>query len=393
MAAKQAQGSFFKTVFQGEVEFDAERFLVEVEALFTSEDLREEVRWRLDVLKELAAIPDLAEATQGLKDRLTQAFTAGADENAILEQLKQLTEVRGQDGQAIDLRRFLKRSKRTYTEAEYRIILGKKMENTRAHLVNLAAFYPEAEGELNRLIKALGIMREKLDNPAVRVMDIKAQEDKLRETTTFHIYEDLKVRFLRDWLAKFTSLSAAEIAGLPTEEVQRLIQEHQRHQLSQLVKHKIALSDQDMTEHLGVHDTLECEFQDPGFWDGAPAPVRQGFKQWILGTVQAFGMLKGQRYACFQSQSDKDQFLLFGLGVSSLPKTVGQPMVMVPYLKPFTRKASYLLEIRRREIGDAQAYYHELVHYVIPFLYAFDQMKDFKVSKELLTFFNNRYTA
>jgi hypothetical protein len=210
---------------------------------------------------------------------------------------------------------------------------------------------------------------------------------------TFHIYEDLKIRFLRDWLAKFTSLSAAEIAGMPTEEVQRLIQEHQRHQLSQLVKYKIALTDHDMTEHLGVHDTLECEFHNAGFWDGATPAVRQGFKQWILGTVQAFGMLKGQRYACFQSQTDKDQYLLFGLGVSSLPKSVGEPMVMVPYLKPFTRKATYLLEVRRREIGDAQTYYHELVHYVIPFLYAFDQMKDFKVSKELLTFFNNRYTA
>lgn len=393
MAAKQVQGSFFKTVFQGEVEFDAERFLVEVEALFKSEDLREEVRWRLDVLKELASLPDLTEATQGLKDRLTQVFTAGGDEQAILDQIKQLTEIQGRNGEPIDLRRFLKRSKRTYTEPEYRIILGKKLENTRTHLVNLVAFYPEAEAELNKLIKALGMMREKLNNQAIRVMDIKAQEDKLRETMTFHIYEDLKIRFLRDWLAKFTSLSAAEIAGMPTEEVQRLIQEHQRHQLSQLVKHKIALTDHDMTEHLGVHDTLECEFHDAGFWDGATPAVRQGFKQWILGTVQAFGMLKGQRYACFQSQTDKDQFLLFGLGVSSLPKTVGEPMVMVPYLKPFTRKATYLLEVRRREIGDAQTYYHELVHYVIPFLYAFDQMKDFKVSKDLLTFFNNRYTS
>ncbi len=393
MAPKQVQGSFFKTVFQGEVEFDAERFLVEVEALFKSEDLREEVRWRLDVLKELASLPDLAEATQGLKNRLTQVFTSGGDEQAILAQIKQLTEIQGHNGEALDLRRFLKRTKRTYTEPEYRVILGKKLENTRTHLVNLLAFYPEAEGELSKLVKALGMMREKLDNQAIRVMDIKAQEDKLRETMTFHIYEDLKIRFLRDWLAKFTSLSAAEIAGMPTEEVQRLIQEHQRHQLSQLVKHKIALADQDMTELLGVHDTLECEYQDAGFWDGAAPQVRQGFKQWILGTVQAFGMLKGQRYACFQSQTDKDQYLLFGLGVSSLPKSVGEPMVMVPYLKPFTRKATYLLEVRRREIGDAQTYYHELVHYVIPFLYAFDQMKDFKVSKELLTFFNNRYTA
>jgi hypothetical protein len=392
MAAK-TQSSFFKTVSQGEAEFNAERFMVEVELQFPSEDIREEVRWRLDVLKELAGMPDLAEATAGLKDRLSQVFSAGGDEKALLDKLKGLTEIAGAHGEMLDLRHFLKRGRRTYTEQEYRGILGKKLDNTRHHVANLIAFYPEAEGELNKLVKVLALMREKLDNEALRVGDIKGQEDKLRETTAFHMYEDLKVKFLRDWLARFTSVPPAEIAGKSMEEVQKLIVEHQRHQLSQLVKHKIAMSDMDMTEHLGVHDTLECEFQDPVFWKDAPEAVRQGFKHWILGTVQAFGMLKGLRYACFQSQTDKDQFLLFGVGVSSLPKDPGQPMVMVPYLKPFTRKANYLLEVRKRDIGDAQSYHHELVHYVLPFLYAFDQMKDFKIAKELLVFFNTRYSA
>jgi hypothetical protein len=392
MAAK-TQSGFFKTVHQGEVEFDAERFLVEVESQFPSEDVREEVRWRLDVLKELANLPELSEATEGLKHRLTQVFSSGGEEKAVLDKLKTLTEIEGAKGEMLDLRRFLKRGRRTYTEAEYRVILTKKLDNTRGHVSNLIAFYPEAEGELNKLVKVLAMLSQKLDNQSVRVADIKTQEDKLRETTTFHIYEDLKVKFLRDWLARFTTLSAAEIAGMNPDEVQKLILEHQRHQVSQLVKYKVVLSDMDMTEHLGVHDTLECEFTDSAFWSQATEPVRQGFKQWILGAVQAFGMLKGLRYACFQSQTDKDQFLLFGIGVSSLPKNVGQPMVMVPYLKPFTRKATYLLEVRRRDIGDTEAYHHELVHYVIPFLYAFDQMKDFKISKDLMTFFNNRYSA
>ena len=390
MAAK-TQSTFFRTVTSSD--FDAERFMVEVEAQFPSEDIREEVRWRLDVLKELASMPDLAQATTGLKNRLSQVFSAGGDEKTLLEKLKGLTEVEGAQGEMLDLRRFLKRGRRSYTEPEYRVILGKKLDNTRQHVANLIAFYPDAEGELNKLVKVLEVMQGKLNNEAVRVAEVKSQEDKLRETSTFHIYEDLKVKFLRDWLARFTNLGAGEIEGKSVEEVQKLIVEHQRHQLSQLVKHKIALSDMDMTEHLGVHDTLECEFQDSVFWKDASEAVRQGFKHWILGAVQAFGMLRGLRYACFQSQTDKDQFLLFGVGVSTLPKDPGQPMVMVPYLKPFTRKANYLLEVRKREIGEAQAYHHELVHYVLPFLYAFDQMKDFKIAKELLVFFNTRYSA
>jgi len=391
MATAKPSPTFFKSVHAGEAEFEATRFLVEVEAQFPSEAVREEVHWRLEVLKELAAQPELAEATAGLKKKLSQIFSAGGEEHAILEQLKALTEIQGRDGERLDLRRFLKRGRRTYTEEEYRVILGKKLDNTGGHVANLTAFYPEAEAELNKLVKALSAIRERLKDPGAKVADIKAQEDKLRETPTFHTYEELKTRFLQGWLSRFGTLTAEQVKGMPAEEVQRLIQEHQRHQLSQLVKQKIALTEMDMTEQLGVHDTLECEFRDTGFWQSASPGVRDGFKLWILDTVQAFGMLKGHRYACFQSQTDKDQYLLFGLGVSALPTTLGQPMLMVPYVKPFTRKAAYLLEIRKRDIGNADAYYRELVHYVIPFLFAFDQMKEFKVSKELLTWFNNRY--
>jgi len=392
MAAK-TQSAFFKTVFQGDVEFDAERFLVEVEAQFPSEDIREEVRWRLDVLKEVANLPELVEGTAGLKHRLSEVFSAGGDEQVVLDKLKRLTEIQGANGEMLDLRRFLKRGRRSYTEAEYRVILAKKLDNTGQHVANLVAFYPDAADELNKLERVLEALRKRLNSATVPVSEIKTQEDKLRETTTFRMYEDLKIRFLRDWIARFTTLTPAEIAGKTTEEVQKLILEHQRHQISQLVKQKVVLCDTDMTEHLGVHDTLECEFRETAFWKDAHEAVRQGFRQWILGAVQAFGMLKGMRYATFQSQTDKDQFLLFGLGVSALPQAGGKPLVMVPYMKPFTRKANYLLEVRKRDMGDTQAYYHELVHYVLPFLYAFDQMKEFKIGKELLIFFNTRYSS
>lgn len=391
MADAKPDVSFFRTLYEGQVDFDAERFLVEVEAQFDSPEVREEVRWRLNVLSEISALAELAEASSVLKDQLTRIFSAGGDETAVLAKLKNLTEVPGKDGKPIDLRRFLKRNRRTLSESEYRGILAKKLENTRLHLENLIAFYPDAEGELQKLVKALHMLRGKLDDPKNRTADIKEQEDRLRATMTFQIYEDLKIRFLKDWLARFTSLSEAEIAGMTPEEIQRMILEHQRHQMTQLLKTKIQLVDLDMTEHLGVHDTLEGEFKDTGFWRTANQNARAGFRQWVLSAVQAFGMLKGQRYAFFQSEDDRDQYLLFGLGVSALPTAPDQPIRMVPYIKPFTRKVGYLLEIRKRELTNQEEYHHELLHYVMPFLFAFDQMKDFKLSKDLLQFFNSRY--
>jgi hypothetical protein len=391
MADAKPDVTFFRTLYQGQVDFDAERFLVEVEAQFDSPDVREEVRWRLNVLSEISGLAELAEASTVLKDQLTRIFSAGGDEAAVLAKLKSLTEIPGKDGKPIDLRRFLKRNRRTFSESEYRGILAKKLENTRLHLENLIAFYPDAEGELQKLVKALHMLRSKLDDPSNRTADIKEQEDRLRTTMTFQIYEDLKIRFLKDWLARFTSLSEAEIAGMTPEEIQRMILEHQRHQMTQLLKTKIQLVDADMREHLGVHDTLEGEFKDAGFWRHANQNARTGFRQWVLSAVQAFGMLKGQRYAFFQSEDDRDQYLLFGLGVSALPATPDQPIRMVPYIKPFTRKVGYLLEIRKRELTNPEEYHHELLHYVMPFLFAFDQMKDFKLNKDLLQFFNSRY--
>ncbi len=47
--------------------------------------------------------------------------------------------------------------------------------------------------------------------------------------------------------------------------------------------------------------------------------------------------------------------------------------------------------MRQRNIGGAEEYYRTLMHYTLPFLYAFDQLEHFHVPKELRGFFNNRY--
>ena len=101
--------------------------------------------------------------------------------------------------------------------------------------------------------------------------------------------------------------------------------------------------------------------------------------------------MKGKRYAFFQSQDDQNQYLLFGLGLKEISGADESPIEMVPYAKPFTRKGGYLLEIRQREISDPEQYHHELRHYALPFLFGFDQVPNFNVNKELITFFTSNY--
>jgi len=174
------------------------------------------------------------------------------------------------------------------------------------------------------------------------------------------------------------------------DDIQRMIQEHQRHQMTELLKTKIKPVDMDMTENLGLHDTLEGDFREDDFWKPANAAAKRGFNEWVFSVIQAFGMLKGNRYAFFQNEKSP-MFLLFGMAVPSVDAIKEDSIRLVPYIKPFTMKGSYLLEIRKREIGDVDEYNHELRHYVLPFLFAFDGMRDFSLNKELVSFFTSNY--
>lgn len=391
MSSEETSG-FFRSLYERtDADFDALRFLTEVEAQFKSEDVVFEVRWRLDALTQISAQPGMETATSVLRDKLTQIFSAGGDESTVLAKLKALTEIENADGSRLDLRSFLRRDRRVLSQEDYRQVLGRKIANTNAHVVNLIAYYPQAEADLHKLSVTLKGLSGKIADPGVSAGSLKVMEDRIRDMPSFGLYEDLKQRFLQDWLKRFTDLTEAQLKDLDPGEIQRMITEHQRHQLTKLLRGKIKPVDLDMTEYLGVHDTLEAEFRDEVFWKGANAAARSGFLKWIMDVVQAFGMLKGLRYAFFQSEAQPELYLLFGLGLSHLPEHGEEPIRMVPYLKPFTRKGTYLLEIRRRDIGSVDEYHHELRHYTLPFLYAFDQMDEFDLRQELVSYFTSTY--
>jgi hypothetical protein len=390
--AQEEHLGFFRTLYEHpDTDFDALRFMTEVEAQFKSDEVVSEVRWRLDALTQIAAQPGLEGATTVLRDKLTQIFTAGGDEGKVLGELKALTEIQNSDGSKLDLRSFLKRDRRVLSEMDYRQVLDRKIGNTNAHVVNLIAYYPQAEGDLHKLSVMLGGLSKKIGDAAVRSTELRKMEEKVRNLPIFGLYEDLKSRFLKDWLKRFSDLTDAQLKGLDPAEIQRMIQEHQRHQLTQLLKGKIKVVEMDMTEHLGLHDTLEGSFREQDFWSSANAAAKTGFLKWIVDVVQAFGMLKGHRHAFFQCEEHDEQYLLFGLGFSHMPEASDEPIQMVPYVKPFTRKGTYLLEIRKRDIGDVDEYNRELRHYTLPFVFAFDQMKKFELRKELVSFFTTGY--
>ena len=384
------QGKLMSTLQDGRLDDDSQRFLTEVQAQFQSEELLGELRKRLDILNEIANNPELAEAAESLRDRLTAIFSGGGQEEEVLGKIRNLTEVQTPDGKKLDLRSFLKRERRTLSEGEYRGVLAKKLYNTRQHVVNLTAYYQDGAKELTQLSHQLNRLEEQTKNPAQSMSSVKQLEDKIRESTPFTTYESLKGKFLKDWIGRFAPVDQAQLDEMSPLQVQQLIQEHQRHQMTELLKMKIKQVDTDMSEHLGLHDTLEGDFREEGFWKGGNRAAKNGFNQWVLAVVQAFGMLKGQRYAFFQSENNPT-FLLFGLGLPSLMAVQEETIRLVPYVKPFTKKGSYLLEIRQREIAEPDEYYHELRHYTLPFLFAFDQMKNFSVNKELVSFFTSKY--
>ena len=385
---------FFRTMQSQDTEtaFDAQQFLLVVESQFKSPEVHNEVRWRLQVLRELTGQMEMEQVTRGLRKALSRIFATLTDEQKILAELKDLTEVEGgADGKPVDLRRFLKRERRTFDPEEYARVLRKKIGNTLTQVQNLILFFPESQQMLTGLARSLSGLLMLIRSGGEDIQRVKTREDQLRETPEFTQYEKLKEEFLKKWLGRFSSMSEEEIAGLSREEVQRLVVEHQRYQLTQLLKTQIKPSSVDMTEHLDPHDTLETEFKDEEFWKGCNSLARTSFRDWVLGAVQAFGMLKNQRYALFENDKDANQLLLFGIGVGGISDDKDVLLKMVPFIKPFTRKGGYLLEVRNRELGEPAEYYMELRHYVLPFVFGFDAMKDFKIAPDLLNFFKSNY--
>ncbi len=392
MAMSQQDAKYFQTVYAGEIDFDTERFLTEVQNLFGSETIQQEVAWRIQVLRDIASQDDLNDVCDALRNALSRVFSEHQSESAVLAALKALTEVEREDGQAVDLRRFQKRARRTLTEDEYREFLAKKLENTLYQIDNLGLFYPDALPMLEGLKGPTGQLEGQIRDPGIPVKQVAAAERQIRDGASFQHYESLKVRFLRDWLTQFTNVDPAEAANLSPAELQQLVATTQRHQLTQLLKAEVTLPDMDMSEHLSLHDTLEGNFKDEVFWERANQGMRNGFRHWILGAIQSFGIPRGRRYVMAQRKTDDSQLLLFGMGVDTLGDDV-ESLTLVPYLKPFTRKSGYLLEIRRRDLGTDEEYHQQLRHAVMPFLYAFDQMRDFKVSRDLVSFFTSAYQS
>lgn len=390
MSKQDAQ--YFQTLYAGEIDFDTERFLTEVQNLFSSEAVLREVRWRIQVLRDIASQEDLADVCGALRHALSRVFSEHKDEASVLAALKALTEVQREDGESVDLRRFQKRARRTLSEDEYRDFLARKLANTLYQIENLGLFYPDAMSMLEQLKAPTEQLEGQIRDPGIPVKQVAAAERRIREAAPFEHYESLKVRFLRDWLAQFTHVDPAEAARLSPEALQQLVATTQRHQLTQLLKAEVALPEMDMSEHLGLHDTLEGKFHDEVFWDRANQGTKNGFRHWILGVIQSFGIPRGRRYVMAQRKTDDSQLLLFGMGVDTFGEDPGT-LTLVPYLKPFTRKSGYLLEIRRRDLGTDEEYHQQLRHAVMPFLYAFDQMRDFKVSRELVSFFTSAYQS
>lgn len=389
--AESASKSFFDALRRDEAAFDGERLLYEVDARFDSPDLLQEVRWRLQVLNELADQHRMSNEFEALRDALTRIFSEAGNEQVVLARIRDLTHVQTPDGRRVDMRRFLVGQGQVYDEHQYRRRLSRKVANTADQVVNLVAFYPGEEPVLRRLGVVLKGLVERMQRTDVRTLAIKRMEDRIRDTQEFKQYETLKVRMLRDWLGRYAHLPEQELQGLDDAEIQRLIQAHQRHQMTQLLQSNVRLLDEDVSERLGLHDTLEAEFRNEAFWQRANVNARRGFVDWVLDVVRAFGIPQDRRYAFFRSEQDKSLHLLFGLGLPRMPELGEEPIRMVPYVKPFTRKSGYLLEIKRRSLGNEADYHHELLHYTLPFLFGFDRMPDFKVRDDLRTFFNSRY--
>lgn len=384
--------SKFSKVLEVASEADLEEISHIEESLLNNPKIAKEVRWHLKVLKEASDQIQLKEAEEGIRNALSQIFSSSSKGEDVLGRLKEISEVRAEGGKPMELKRFVgSREPKVLAELQYRHLLSLKIVNTEAQVNNMMEMYPEVEDKLAPLLKKIKEIHHHIDKNTTPTQEIKAEEEALRESDTFRLYEELKNRSLKGWVDQFSSDLPELFQSKSTEEIQQMILEHKRHVMTTLLDSSIILSEREVSARLGVHDTLECNFSNDKFWTGANLATKKGFRSWILSVIHSFGMIKGQRFALFESKDFPGHYLLFGAGVPAIPENENEPFELVPYIKPLVEKEGELLEIRHREINDEKQYNYELSHYTLPFLFAFDKMPHFELAKELISFFTSKY--
>ncbi|MBF0277684.1 MAG: hypothetical protein HQM13_07840 [SAR324 cluster bacterium] len=350
------------------------------------EDCLEEIDKHLNLIENLKKSEDIAEellpALGEIHYQIQSLKYSDIPLAEVKKKINQYSRVPLGDGKFMHLSSFLGSTgeqKVVKSEEEYLAQVQKMVENTKANLTNLMIFKEDDE-HLKGFAEELDLMDGSHDFKSV-----KTRMEHLAMSGIIKHYNQVKLEFLRNWLAPFEEQLGKPIAQMSSDEVQKAlgkVENLKKQQLEDIgMRMNPELFDDFRPYNRTMHELMNGDNAD--FW-GFPQQ-RDEFVELIKKIINRFSFKLEKHYLIFQS-ADKKMAYLVGFpdtAYEGKKELKGSKIGLIPHLKVFfAGKDGNFKELTRDQLEKSSEYYRVLKTAVVPFLASLATIVETPLSQE-----------
>ena len=349
------------------------------------QDCLEEIDKYLNLIENLVKSEDIAEALIPSLEEIHYQIQSLKYSNIPLAEVKkkiiQYSRVPLGDGKFLHLSSFLSstgKQKIVKTEEAYLAQVQKMVENTKANLTNLLIFKEEDEH-----LKGFAEELEMIDGSR-DYQSVKTRMEHLTMSGIIKYYNNVKLEFLRNWLAPFEEQLGKSVAEMSPHEIQSALSQVEGLKKQELddigMRMNPELFDDFRPYNRKMHELMNGENTD--FW-GFP-DQRDEFVELIKKIINRFSFKLENHYLIFQSSDKKIAYLVgFPDSVYEGKKQLkGGKVGLIPHLKVFfaSKDGSYK-ELTQDGFKITGEYYRILKTAVVPFFASLSMIVDTPLSQ------------
>ncbi len=352
----------------------------------TRKDCLEEIDKYLDLIENIKKSKGFAKKLiPALEEIQYQIESLKYSERSLAEVKKtinQYSRVPLGDGKFLHLSSFLGNTgeqKIVENSEEYLAQVQKMIQNTKANLTNLFIFREDDE-DLRGFAEELYLIEGNQDYES-----IKTHMEHLTTSGIIRHYYQVKLEFLKNWLAPYEEQLGKPVAEMTPDEVQQAlakVEDLKKQELEDIgMRLNPELSDDFRPYNREMHVWMNGENTD--FW-GFPEQ-RDEFVELIKKIINRFSFKLENHYLIFQSV-DKKMAYLVGFpdpAYKRKKQLKGGKIGLIPHLKVFfVGKDGAFKELTKDHMETASEYYRFLKTAVVPFLASLSMIVETPLSQD-----------
>ncbi|MGK5093098.1 hypothetical protein WDW89_13910 [Deltaproteobacteria bacterium TL4] len=352
-----------------------------------NKDIADEIDKYVDILANLKKAQDtdpaIVPALDEIKFKLESLKYSELPADETIKKLKQLTRVPLGGGKFMHLSAFVSstgEAKVVKTQEEYLTQVEKMIKNTMGNLTNLL-IYKNDDEHLKAFFDELNTMQGNANYE-----EVKTKMDHLTMSGIIKHYNDIKLSFLKDWLAPFQEKLGKPADKMTPQEIQNalgIVADLKKKELDE-VGLRIAPEPEDSFRkyNRSMHELMNGKSSD--FWGFAEQ--RDEFVNLVQKAINRFSFKLENHYLIFE-MADKTVAYLIGFPddtFSSAKKLKDGKIGLIPHLKVFFKNESgSYKEVVKENVENTTQYYQTLRTAVVPFLSSLSMILDTPLSQEI----------